>query len=134
MQVILLLEDEILLMKLLRRMLMRYTVIEATSAQQAIELFTEYSGRIDCLIADVNLPISSGPELALQLRSMRGELPVILTSGFPVSGWSEKDRADLEKLDSDTVLILQKPFSREAVLSAVVALIGAPESGAMATP
>ena len=43
------------------------------------------------------------------------DLPVILTSGYPVSGWSDRDAAGLERLGPGPVAILQKPFSPKYV-------------------
>jgi hypothetical protein len=49
---------------------------------------------------------------------------VIVTSGFPVSGWSARDSADLETLGGKAVAVLQKPFHKQILLNAVCELIG----------
>jgi DNA-binding response OmpR family regulator len=126
---LLVLEDESLVMNLLRNMLKeQYTVIEATSAEQAFQEFNYQGHLIDLLVADLSLPTSSGIQVALRLRSQIPGLPVILTSGYPVGSWSYRDSADLETLGSTSVTILQKPFQVHKLLNAVRELLGAPRS------
>ena len=69
MNTILVLEDEPFVMKLLRYMLKHYSLIEATSAEEAFRQFSERGRQIDLLLADVTLPTSSGTRVALHLRS-----------------------------------------------------------------
>ena len=124
MKTLLVLEDEPTVMKLLHLMLKEYSLIEATSAEQAIQHFSERDRQIDLLLADLTLPSSSGIQVALHFRSEISDLPVILTSGFPVSGWSVRDAADLKELGTRAVMVLQKPFQKQVLLSAVLQLIG----------
>lgn len=128
METLLLLEDESSVMKLVRHMLKQYNLIEATTAEQAIRLVNERDRRVHLLLADVTLPTSSGIQVALLLRSEIPDLPVILTSGYPVGDWTSRDSADLERLGSSSVAIIQKPFQRQVLLQTVRALIGEPQN------
>ena len=128
MKTLLVLEDEPPVLKLLWHMLKQYNVIEATTAEQALRLFEENHYQIDLLVADVTLPAGSGVQVALVLRSQIRDLPVVLTSGYPVSDWSARDSADLEELGSKSVAILQKPFLAQELLSAVRKLTGEPQT------
>jgi CheY-like chemotaxis protein len=119
MKTILVLEDESSLMMLMRHMLQQYNLIEATTAQQALCLFREHGRQPDLLVADVTLPARSGIQVALLLRIAIPDLPVILTSGYPVSVWSDRDSADLQRLGSRSVRILGKSFQAEDLLHAV---------------
>jgi len=123
---ILVLEDEAYLMKLLRKILKEHTVLEAATAEEAIRIFKDNSSSVALLIADVSLPVGSGIQTALILRSQVPDLPVILTSGYPASSWSVRDFADLGRLGSDSVSILQKPFQPAVLLHAVRNLVRAP--------
>lgn len=67
------------------------------------------------------------------MRSKFRALPVILTSGYPVNAWGERDSADLKRLGANSVTILQKPFPSQVLRNAVRELIGAPEPGKVAT-
>ena len=129
MKTVLVLEDEPAVMDLMLYLLRHYTVLAATTAQQALGLFTKYARQIDLLVAEAALLTGSGIRVARLLRSERPGLPVILTSACPVSHW---DSLDLERLGPDSVLTLQKPFKAEDLLGAVGQLIG-PRSSA-ATP
>ena len=57
MKTLLVLEDEPSVMKLLRHMLKEYHVIEATTPEEALILFTDLNYQVDLLVADLTLPI-----------------------------------------------------------------------------
>jgi CheY-like chemotaxis protein len=82
-------------------------------------LFIDHDHQVDLLIADVSSPRMSGIQVASLLRTKLPGLPVILTSGSPVSSWSVRDTADLGRLGSRLVTILEKPIQPQALLSAV---------------
>jgi CheY-like chemotaxis protein len=121
---LLVLEDEPVLMVLLRHMLKQYSLIEAASAEQALRLFNEHGRRIDLLLADVTLPTSSGIQVALLLRSEMPNLPVILTSGYPVGVWADREAADLLRLGSSLVAVIQKPFRGGVIPNTIREMIG----------
>src|ERR1039457_3227386 len=123
MKTILVLEDEPSVMLVLRSMLEQHSLISASTAEQALRLFTAHGRQVDLLLADVTLPTSSGIQVSLLFRSETPDLPVILTSGYPVTAWSDRDSADLERLDSRSVTILQKPFQGKSLSDAVRELI-----------
>src|SRR5260370_6787169 len=124
MKTLLVVEDELDLMELLRHMLRPYSLIEAATAEQALRLFTDHGRRVDLLLADVTLPKGSGIQVTLLLRSEIPDLPVILTSGYPVGAWADRDSADLKRLGSKSVAILQKPFQAQVLPDTVRELIG----------
>ena len=117
------LEDNPSVMIVLRLMLETYSLIEAGTAEQAIRLFTDHGRKIDLLVADVTLPTSSGIQVALLLRLEIPDLPVILTSGYPVNDWSDGDLADLGRLGTNSVAILPKPFQGKVLSDAVRELL-----------
>ena len=124
-ETILLLDDESMLLKLLGSVLSRqYQVITVETAEQALSSFIEHSRRVDLLVADLSLAKSSGILVALLLRSVIPGLPIILTSGYPVNSWCERDSADLDRLGSNSVVILQKPFQSQALLNTIRTLMG----------
>jgi CheY-like chemotaxis protein len=125
---ILLLEDEPGLMKLLSHTLSSYDVIEAPTADEALRLFAERGHQVDLLIADVTLPNDSGLRVAFFLRNEIPNLPVILTSGYPLSNWNAKDAIDLQRLGPNGVAFLQKPFPSPELLHLVRQLLGTQSS------
>ena len=124
MKTILILEEEAYLMRLLHHMLRGYIVLQASNAQEALQSFEENTGKVGLFIADVTLPASSGVEVALALRRRDPALPIILTSGYPESAWNDRDILDLQRLGSDSVVIVQKPFNRQHLLECVHKLTG----------
>jgi CheY-like chemotaxis protein len=124
MKTVLVVEDEPSVMKLLRRMLKQYNVVEATTAQEALLLFIDADYRIDLLVADLTLSSMSGIQVALLVRSKLPAVPVILSSGYSVSDWNSRDTADLHRLGSKSVVVFQKPFRTQALLDTVDEFIG----------
>jgi DNA-binding NtrC family response regulator len=82
---ILVVEDHVLLLKLLEEILVnaRFTVLTASSAKKAILIEAGHSGTIDLLLSDVMMPGMSGPDLARKLKEQRPEMRIILMSAYP---------------------------------------------------
>ena len=123
---ILLLEDEGVVTRLLRFILQArgYAILEATSARQALEVCLVSNNECDLIITDINLPMTSGIEVALQLRARMPRLKIILTSGLPVGYHTDQHSALFSELPSDSVEFLQKPFIPADVLRMVDSLMG----------
>lgn len=59
-----------------------WTVLEAASGEEALEVFRPSSTELVAAVVDLVLPGISGVELFVELRKVRPELPVLLFSGF----------------------------------------------------
>jgi CheY-like chemotaxis protein len=120
---ILLVEDELDVMKILRLVLQGhgYFLIEAPNAETALNFRCAKS--IDLLIADVTPPCS-GINIACQLKASQPDLQIILTSGYPPDMWDEQQRAELSELPSDSVRVLRKPFYPADLIKIVAERIG----------
>ena len=59
-----------------------HDVREAEVPADAIAVARDPSQRVDLLLADVMMPLMSGPEVAARVRSVRPGLPVLLMSGY----------------------------------------------------
>jgi CheY-like chemotaxis protein len=125
MKTILMVEDEFAVMESLRNMLKEYNLIEAPDAEQALRLFTQCGRHVDLLVSHVMLPKISGIQIALLLRSEIPYLPVLLTSGYPVSDWTGRDYTDLLRLGSTSVALIATPFQIQGLLNTVRELLGA---------
>jgi len=77
-------EDEDDLRQPIRRSLAAagYTVLEASSAEEAVELARDHDGQIDLVLTDVVLPGLSGKQLVEELRQLYPQLASILVSGY----------------------------------------------------
>jgi len=83
-QAILVVDDEAPLVRLAEEVLasIGYEPVGCVGAQEALEVFRAAPQRFDAVLSDVRMSGMSGPDLALQLRKLRPDLPVILMSGF----------------------------------------------------
>jgi CheY-like chemotaxis protein len=83
-ETILVVEDEPGIRALVRKILRRerYTVLEAGSAEEALEVASSHLARIDLLLTDVMLPAMNGRALAEAMREDRPDLKVIYVSGY----------------------------------------------------
>jgi CheY-like chemotaxis protein len=80
---VLLVEDEVLISNLVAGELSEhgFAVHEVTTATEALRYIND-GGAIDVLFTDINLPGSiDGTELAIRVRAMRPELPIVYASG-----------------------------------------------------
>jgi two-component system cell cycle sensor histidine kinase/response regulator CckA len=60
-----------------------YRVIEAVDGEDALEKFEENKDTVQLLIFDVIMPKRSGKNAYAAIRSMRPDVPVLFTSGYP---------------------------------------------------
>lgn len=121
-ETILLAEDESGVRQLVREMLERlgYTILEAASGEEAIQIFTQHAQRIDLLLTDVIMPRMSGRELAQRLRAMRPRQKTLYMSGY-----TDEVLAQHRVLDAN-VFLLQKPFEPDALARKVRDVLDAP--------
>ena len=59
-----------------------FSVLPAENAREAMKLFQENSGGVDLLVSDLVMPGENGHQLASQVRAIRPEIAVLLTSGY----------------------------------------------------
>jgi PAS domain S-box-containing protein len=116
---VLLVEDEIAVRAAARRILSRggYVVIEAMTPSEAITLSADRSRRIDLVLTDVVMPEMSGMDLVARLHQTRPDLPVLYMSGYP------QDVIAHQGLVTGDVRLLEKPFTRRALLAAARAAL-----------
>jgi len=84
-QTILVVEDNQSVLEVVRLTLKNagYTVLDATSAEQAIQIESNFAGTIHLLLSDVMMPGMSGCDLAKVLVDRRKDMRVMLMSGYP---------------------------------------------------
>jgi len=103
-----------------------YTVLSAKDGVEALELVNRLRMPIDVLLTDIVMPNMRGPELAKQLRNLRAEISVIFMSGY-----LDYDRGDVAS--ANDAFFLQKPFSREVLVSKVAEAVRAERPSHSAT-
>jgi two-component system cell cycle sensor histidine kinase/response regulator CckA len=119
-ETILVVEDDPSIREVIRRFLemSAYTVLEAATPGQALELAESYDRPIDLLLTDVVLPEMTGRELAERLLVQWPALPVVYMSGYADDAIVHQGR-----LEPDTQF-LQKPFAPDALLRRLREVLG----------
>lgn len=120
---VLLVDDEPGIRSLIARALERegFTVVQAGSAQEALEAWQASAGAPAVLVTDLTMPGISGKELAERLRMRWPDLRVLFISGYT----SEQDlagSADAGGPDERTQF-LHKPFTTTRLLEGLRALL-----------
>jgi len=117
---ILLVEDDEIMRHLTRQLLQEhgYTVVEADDGKGALEWLESNPAQIDLLLTDVVMRHMSGPELAERLHTSHPALKVAYMSGY-----TGELMANREILKPGAIL-LEKPFTRVALLNTVHAMLG----------
>jgi len=86
-------------------------VMEASDGPTGIRLFREHAHTIQAILLDVSLPGTSGPEALIELRNIRSNVPVILTTAYGrESIWAEVAA-------QNAVFYLQKPYGFGRLIS-----------------
>jgi DNA-binding response OmpR family regulator len=110
----LLVEDEVLVAALAVDALQElgYQIVEAATARAALELARAGIDTFALAIVDVGLPDGRGDALALELRQLRADLPIIIATGYGASGLDERLRDKQMK-------ILGKPYDISQLHAAI---------------
>ena len=115
---VLIAEDERALRRLSATVLRQagYDTLEAVDGQQALDLFTEHSGRIVIVVTDVVMPRVGGIELAARIRESHPDLPILFVTGYV-------EQSDALHQSAAGTPVLLKPFSPESLLRAAASAI-----------
>jgi PAS domain S-box-containing protein len=115
---IILVDDEEVVRNSLEKLLKRlgYTVCTACDGIQAVELFKKMHESIDLVILDMIMPGMNGQDAFKIFRSIKPDIPVILSSGF------SREECVLDMLKNGLAGYVRKPF-RLTELSQLVAKI-----------
>lgn len=90
-----------------------YTVHEAASGVEALEVMEQLGGKVDIVVSDVVMPEMDGPTLLGELRKKYGDIKFIFVSGYA-------EEAFAKNLPADSKFgFLPKPFSLKQLATAV---------------
>jgi PAS domain S-box-containing protein len=118
---ILVVEDEAPVRLMMKRALedAGYTVVDAASGDEAIDIAARTAGPISLVLSDLVMPGKGGRELAEQLRKQIPDVPVLFTSGY-TDGEIER-----RGLLGPEAAFIQKPLTPGALVRAVQKQLGA---------
>ena len=114
-ETVLLVEDEDMVRKVVRRTLMAqgYKVMEASNGREALALALEDPARISLVLTDVMMPQMGGPELARRLWAKFPDLKVIFLSGYA------PDTMSPDSAVPAGAILIEKPFAIEKLVTKV---------------
>ncbi|MDP2861976.1 MAG: response regulator, partial [Desulfobacterales bacterium] len=114
-ETVLLVEDNEALLKMGKMMLeeLGYTVMAASSPNEAIELAEQYAGDIHLVLTDVVMPEMSGRDLQRRLSALWPSLKFLFMSGYTANVIAHRGILD------EGVHFLQKPFHMEVLATKV---------------
>jgi CheY-like chemotaxis protein len=118
-ETILVVDDEPLVRKLVEAALARhgYTVLVADSGLTAIEVFRRHPGKIALVILDLSMPRMSGAEAFPELRRIRPDARIVVSSGY-----SESETLTLFE-GQPVAGFIQKPYTAKGVAEKVKACL-----------
>ncbi len=108
---ILLVDDEDMVLEVGTRVLekLKYAVLKAENGRDAVTLFARHPDQIVLVILDMNMPGMSGRVVFEELRKLKPDAKVLLTSGYGLDGQTQ------ELIASGGCGFIQKPFTIAAI-------------------
>src|SRR5205809_7202726 len=117
--VILVADDEVIIRNLVTILMQLegYLVLAAADGQEGLELSRKYSGKIDLVITDMEMPRLNGRDLCAHLLEERPGIKVLAMSGL-----------DIAEIVSQNIHMqfLPKPFDGETIKERVREILGLP--------
>jgi two-component system cell cycle sensor histidine kinase/response regulator CckA len=90
-----------------------YTVHEASSGVEALEVFEALGGKVDIVVSDVVMPEMDGPTLLGELRKRQPDIKFVFVSGYAEDAFAKNLPADAQ------FGFLPKPFSLKQLATIV---------------
>jgi signal transduction histidine kinase len=114
-ETILLVEDEEALRRYCRAILVRkgYSVLEAASGDEALEVVRSAGTNVHLLLTDVVMPHMSGPELGRKLRVLQPDVRLLYMTGY------SEDLASRHGFLGADADFIEKPFDSASLLARV---------------
>jgi len=116
---VLIVDDEPTVLEVAKEMLERagLEVMTAEDGREALAIFKECAEEIDCVILDLTMPHLDGEETFRELRRIRSDVEVILTSGY------NKQDVTQRFAGKGVAGFIQKPFRLESLTEKVRAIL-----------
>ena len=119
---VLVVDDEPIARDMAQRMLVRqgFGVRTAAGGAEAIRVFHRHADQIVAVLLDMTMPDMNGEETFKALRNIRGNIKVILSSGY-----TEQDT--MARFHTDGIAaFIQKPFELETLIRKLQDLLETP--------
>ncbi|MGE0434849.1 MAG: PAS domain S-box protein [Planctomycetota bacterium] len=126
---VLVVEDDVMVRKMVVKTLAHagYDVESAANGEEVTRLPAAVLSSIRLIVADVVMPGLSGPAMALRLRDLGHDIPVIFTSGYAEAGL-------LAVNGVRPASVIQKPYEPAVLLTAIRQVLDARPAGPAGDP
>ncbi len=94
-----------------------YHILRARDGQDAIDVFRTHAEEIDGVLLDLSMPKLGGDEVFRMMRTIREDVPVVLSSGFTEQEMLDRFRGD------GLAGAVQKPVQMKVLLTRVAAAL-----------
>ena len=117
---VLLVDDEAMVREVAREMLraIGLTVVTAADGLEALSIFRDRGDEFDLVVLDMNMPKMSGDEVFREIRDLRADTRVVISSGY-----SEADTVRAFRDDAPAGF-LEKPYEFSALREKLHGLLG----------
>lgn len=124
---ILFVDDDQFIVDMTQEMLERlgYTVESRTDPEEALELFLATPDKFDLIITDMTMPQMTGANLAEKILQIRGDIPVVICSGY--SSMIDEDKAR----ETGIAAYMMKPISMQDMGKTVRNVLERKKSGTL---
>ena len=118
---VLVVDDEVVIRDVATAILTRagFEVRSAEHGLAALALFSQSPGCVSAVVLDESMPVLDGPATLRELRALRADLPVVISSGRGL------DEERWKQVVGPRPLVLMKPYRGSALLEAVRQAIAA---------
>jgi CheY-like chemotaxis protein len=119
-QTILFVDDDETIRTVARRILTKvgHRVLLASDGREAVHMFTEHADHVDAVVLDLSMPHMSGAETFQEIRKLRPNVPILVSSGYSEQHMSDQFRG------IGPAEFLQKPYPAEALVARMDVLLG----------
>ncbi len=90
-----------------------HTILEAADGQEGVDTFTQHQEQIGLVVLDLTMPRKSGWEALEEVRRIKPDLPVIVSSGYSIEGGAQA------AIERGATAFLPKPYRAQQLLSTV---------------
>ena len=93
------------------------TILAASDGCEAVEVFRRRGDAVSCVLLDLTMPKMDGSETFQELRRMRPDVRVILSSGY------SEEEIESRIGESEMAAFIQKPYNREQLIEKVKSVL-----------
>jgi CheY-like chemotaxis protein len=94
-----------------------YEVALAENGRQAVDLFHQRDGRFALVLLDLTMPVMGGPQTIRQLKAIRPEVPVLVSTGFT------EETAMRRFAGADIAGFIQKPYTLHGLVEKIRSIL-----------